>query len=63
MGKHKLDPNERPEGISNLCRAQLERDAGKVTLRVSPTTVILVPPEKANEKYAEWYRKNRLNVI
>lgn len=36
------------------------RDRGKTTLRIDSRTVILVPPERATEKYVEAFRK-RMN--
>ena len=34
------------------------KEKGLVPLRLDRNTVILVPPEKANEKYKERYLKN-----
>ena len=34
------------------------KEKGLVPLRLDKNTVILVPPEKANEKYKERYLKN-----
>ena len=31
-------------------------------LRITPTTVILVPKKKCTPEYAEWYRKNRMGI-
>lgn len=41
-----------------VVQAEIERRMK--TLRVSPTTVILVPEEKCNDEYREWYRVNRM---
>lgn len=34
------------------------KEKGLVPLRLDRNTVVLVPPEKANEKYKEHYLKN-----
>lgn len=46
--------------LSPAMKRQLKRERRMKTLRVSPTTVILVPEEKCNDEYREWYRVNRM---
>lgn len=39
---------------------QRKKEKRLYTLRVNDTTVLLVPEEKCNDEYREWYRVNRM---
>lgn len=59
-------PKELPEAddayMEHAKGKQASKERRMKTLRVSPTTVILVQEENCNDEYREWYRVNRMHL-
>lgn len=59
-------PKELPEAdeayMEHAKGKQASKERRMKTLRVSTTTVILVPEENCNDEYREWYRVNRMGL-
>lgn len=55
----KIDTTENPlpERVRHMVNVGKRLNAGKKTLRISPTIYILVKPENCNEEYAAKYRE------
>lgn len=60
MSKQKIDTLAKADKIDAEAEQQREKERKLFPLRISRTTVILVPRKKCNEEYAEWYRTHRM---
>lgn len=58
----KIDTRAKADIITELREQQLEREKKLKMLRVTGTTIILVPRKKQNEKYAEDYRRKKMGL-
>ncbi|MBM6865867.1 hypothetical protein H6A66_11895 [Bacteroides caecigallinarum] len=58
----KIDTHAKADIITDLREQQLEREKNLSILRVTNTTIILVPRKKQNEKYAEDYRRKKMGL-
>lgn len=54
------DMNSNPAGVDEKVTLQQELEKHLVPLRITPTLLLLVPPQKATPEYAEWFRENRM---
>lgn len=58
----KIDTHAKADIITDLREQQLEREKKLKMLRVTSSTIILVPRQKQNEKYAEEYRRKKMGL-
>lgn len=58
----KIDTHAKADVITELQEQQRNREKNLKILRVTSTTIILVPRKKQNEKYAEEYRKTKMGL-
>lgn len=63
MKKKKTDPSINPEDITTEVHQYHERERRLFPLRVSSTTIILVPKEKCTPAYAKKYYSEKLKRI
>lgn len=63
MKKKKDDTTKNADGLEAKMELQCKREASFVMMRVSPTTVICVPKEKATKEYAENYYNTKIKAI
>lgn len=63
----KVTENRKPDSRANCTGVELaisnqrKREKKLYPLRINGNITLLVPKSKCNEKYAQWYRENRLN--
>lgn len=58
----KIDPRAKADVITELREQQHEREKKLKMLRVTGSTILLVPRKKQNEKYAEEYRRKKMGL-
>lgn len=58
----KIDPRAKADVITELREQQHEREKKLKMLRVTSSTILLVPRKKQNEKYAEEYRRKKMGL-
>lgn len=58
----KIDPRAKADVITELREQQHEREKKLKMLRVTGSTIILVPRKRQNEKYAEEYRRKKMKL-
>lgn len=58
----KIDPLAKADVITELREQQHEREKKLKMLRVTGSTILLVPRKKQNEKYAEEYRRKKMGL-
>lgn len=58
----KIDPRAKADVITELREQQHEREKKLKMLRVTGSTILLVPRKKKNEKYAEEYRRKKMGL-
>ncbi len=58
----KIDTHAKADVITELQEQQRNREKNLKILRVTSTTIILVPRKKQNEKYAEDYRRKKMGL-
>ncbi|WP_299232367.1 hypothetical protein [uncultured Bacteroides sp.] len=58
----KIDPRAKADVITELREQQHEREKKLKMLRVTGSTILLVPRKKQNEKYAEEYRRKKMKL-
>lgn len=58
----KIDPRAKADVITELREQQHEREKKLKMLRVTGSTILLVPRKKQNEKYAEEYRRKKMEL-
>lgn len=63
MKKKKTDPSINPDDIAPEILRYREREKQLVPLRVSSTTIILVPKDKCTPAYAKKYYSEKLRKI
>lgn len=63
MKKEKTDTAINPDDIAPEILRYREREKQLVPLRVSSTTIILVPKDKCSSEYGEKYYKEKINRI
>lgn len=63
MKKKKADPSINPEDITPEVNQYHERERRLFPLRVSSTTIILVPKDKCTPAYAKKYYSEKLKRI
>ncbi len=56
----KQDSNANSIGVEQAVMNQRKRERWLYPLRINSHITLLVPKRKCNEKYAKWYRENRL---
>ena len=57
----KSDSAVNNSGVELAIANQRKREKKLYPLRINGQITLLVPKSKCNEKYAQWYRENRLN--
>lgn len=60
MSREKIDTLKKADKVDAEIKAQKAKESKLFPLRISRTTVILVPRKKCNEEYAQWYREHRM---
>lgn len=58
----KIDPRAKADVITELREQQHEREKNLKMLRVTSSTILLVPRKRQNEKYAEEYRRKKMKL-
>ena len=58
----KIDPRAKADVITELREQQHEREKKLKMLRVTGSTILLVPRKKQKEKYAEEYRRKKMKL-
>lgn len=59
--KKKPDSSCNDDGLEKVIATQRKKEKRLHPLRINSHITLLVPKSKCNEKYAKWYRENRLN--
>lgn len=60
MNREKIDTLKKADKVEEEINAQKAKERKLFPLRISRTTIILVPRKKCNDEYAEWYREHRM---
>lgn len=58
----KIDTRAKADVITELREQQLEREKKLKVLRVTSTTILLVPRRRQNEQYAAEYRRKKMKL-
>lgn len=58
--KVNTEVNEHADKVQAAISAQREREKDRVSLRIDPRTVILVPRKNKNKEYAEAYKERMI---